>query len=210
MTKHITLTIPRDDQEALIAAGEFFLTLAGDRRIEAVSASDGPQLRIPTPLTQPVSPEPDQPLMDIPEPVLIDPESDQALTDIPEPVLDANGLPWDERIHAGTKTKTADGSWKKKRGVDPDVLKEIEQELRDLMSIPLGGEPLTDVPAPVTDVPTSMNYAEFLKAVSQLIIEGKTTLEKVNEACRDKGVQSMHLVGTREDLIPVIWKKING
>lgn len=32
--------------------------------------------------------------------------------------LDAAGIPWDERIHAGTKTKTAKKLWTRKKGVD--------------------------------------------------------------------------------------------
>src|ERR1043165_8322493 len=34
------------------------------------------------------------------------------------PDVDSRGLPWDERIHAGTKATNADGSWRNKRGVD--------------------------------------------------------------------------------------------
>jgi hypothetical protein len=33
--------------------------------------------------------------------------------------LDAAGKPWDENIHASSRTKTADGCWKFKRGIDP-------------------------------------------------------------------------------------------
>lgn len=44
--------------------------------------------------------------------------------------LDKGGLPWDERIHAGTKTTTKDGHWKKKKGVDPAEVTRIETELR--------------------------------------------------------------------------------
>jgi hypothetical protein len=32
------------------------------------------------------------------------------------PALDSTGLPWDERIHAGTKTLKSDGTWTGKRG----------------------------------------------------------------------------------------------
>lgn len=39
--------------------------------------------------------------------------------------LDKNGIPWDERIHAGTKRKNADGTWSMKKGVDKDLYSEI-------------------------------------------------------------------------------------
>ena len=47
--------------------------------------------------------------------------------------LDAKGLPWDNRIHAGTKRKNADGSWTAKRGVDPALVATVEAELRQVM-----------------------------------------------------------------------------
>ena len=47
--------------------------------------------------------------------------------------MDAKGLPWDNRIHAGTKRKNADGSWTAKRGVDPALVATVEAELRQVM-----------------------------------------------------------------------------
>lgn len=49
---------------------------------------------------------------------------------------DKNGLPWDERIHSGPKDKrpkNADGSWRKKRGVDDALAEQVEAELRQVM-----------------------------------------------------------------------------
>jgi hypothetical protein len=45
------------------------------------------------------------------------------------PDADANGLPWDERIHSGTKALNADGTWRTKRGVDKAFVAEVEAEL---------------------------------------------------------------------------------
>jgi hypothetical protein len=45
------------------------------------------------------------------------------------PDVDSRGLPWDERIHAGTKATNADGSWRNKRGVDKALLEAVEAEL---------------------------------------------------------------------------------
>ena len=44
--------------------------------------------------------------------------------------LDANGTPWLEAVHAGTKKQDKDGVWKKRRGVDDDVKLEAEAEAR--------------------------------------------------------------------------------
>lgn len=42
--------------------------------------------------------------------------------------LDKNGIPWDERIHAGTKRKNADGTWSLKKGVDKELVAQIIAE----------------------------------------------------------------------------------
>lgn len=73
--------------------------------------------------------------------------------------LDADGYPWDHRIHAETKTKIADGTWKKKRGVDPERVAEIREEFKRTAAIPIGIAPIVDLapaaipPAPAAAVP---------------------------------------------------------
>lgn len=56
---------------------------------------------------------------------------EQTTTELPaEPAveLDKNGIPWDERIHAGTKRKNADGTWSLKKGVDKELAAQIIAE----------------------------------------------------------------------------------
>lgn len=49
--------------------------------------------------------------------------------------IDADGLPWDERIHAGTKRKNGDGRWTSKRGInDPDLVPSVVAQLRAQMA----------------------------------------------------------------------------
>ena len=72
---------------------------------------------------------------------------------------DAKGLPWDERIHASSKAKTKDGSWRTKRGVDEKFLADVEFELRakaqapksEPVPLPLA-PPVAAAPAPVAVV----------------------------------------------------------
>lgn len=47
-----------------------------------------------------------------------------------EPMFDETGLAWDERIHAPSKTMTADGSWRKRRNTDDATYAAVEAELR--------------------------------------------------------------------------------
>lgn len=57
--------------------------------------------------------------------------------------LDSKGLPWDERIHASTKSKLASGEWKNKRGIPPERITTVEAELR----ASLGATPAPLAPA---------------------------------------------------------------
>lgn len=43
---------------------------------------------------------------------------------------DANNLPWDERIHSSNRAKNADGTWRRRRGVDDVRFELIMDELR--------------------------------------------------------------------------------
>lgn len=53
--------------------------------------------------------------------------------------LDADGLPWDGRIHSGPedkRPKNADGRWRRKRGVDDAEVERVTAELRQVMGAP--------------------------------------------------------------------------
>ena len=42
--------------------------------------------------------------------------------------LDTRGLPWDARIHASNRAKSIKGTWKAKRGVDPNLVTAVEEQ----------------------------------------------------------------------------------
>lgn len=68
--------------------------------------------------------------------------------------VDGNGLPWDGRIHSGPadkKPKNADGTWRKKRGVDDATVAAVEAELRAALGAPAAIAPI----APVTEAPAA-------------------------------------------------------
>ena len=79
--------------------------------------------------------------------------------------LDANGTPWLEAVHAGTKKQDKDGVWKKRRGVDDDVKLKAEAEARArLAATPapaVPNEPAGDAVAnPATAFPTAAPEVE--------------------------------------------------
>lgn len=47
--------------------------------------------------------------------------------------LDSEGVPWDKRIHAGSRTKIAAGTWKTKRGADMNEVFKIKGELLEAL-----------------------------------------------------------------------------
>lgn len=57
--------------------------------------------------------------------------------------LDASGLPWDERIHSGSRAKVKDGTWRKRSKLEDGVYEKIEAELR--LHYP---KPVAHVPPP--------------------------------------------------------------
>ena len=64
--------------------------------------------------------------------------------------VDAQGMPWDNRIHSGSRAKVADGSWRQKRNLDPNLLAQVEGELRATMGLPAQEPVSAPAPAPVS------------------------------------------------------------
>lgn len=61
-------------------------------------------------------------------------------------LVDARGIGWMERIHSAGKTCNDDGTWRRKRGVDPELIEKLEAAALDrAQRIP---EPVPEPPAP--------------------------------------------------------------
>ncbi len=143
--------------------------------------------------------------------------------------FDINGLPWDARIHSREKTKTKNGAWKIRRSVEPDFVKQIENEIRakgfvktempkPTISIPPPiVEPtiplLTMVPPPppveAVKVYEIASYPEFMKHTTGLIQSGKLTSPKFIEIIKSFGFESPATIPERLDLLPAIQQAIN-
>ena len=72
-----------------------------------------------------------------------------AVEDVNLDELDSEGCPWDERIHAKTRTQTAEGIWKKARGLDVDKYEKIKSEL--IATVKLLSNPTPIPPMPVNE-----------------------------------------------------------
>lgn len=87
--------------------------------------------------------------------------------------LDADGVPWDERIHAGSKGKKKDGRWKRKPGV-PDA--EYNNIYAQLTGTQVEGG-------------TVHTYASMTNRVSELVGEGSISIDVVQQVVREVGLQ---------------------
>jgi hypothetical protein len=56
------------------------------------------------------------------------------------PEVDSDGVPWDERIHSGAKSRTAKGAWTRRRNVDDATFTRISNELKNSVA--------NNIPAP--------------------------------------------------------------
>lgn len=105
----------------------------------------------------------------VPQP---EPQDDEPTNDAP-PATDKNGLPWDERIHAGTKALNADGTWKKRRGVDDATVAAVTAELTGAATAPTPAPQPEPTPAPTPEptpapVPSTNRIQDFQQIVQEL------------------------------------------
>lgn len=106
-----------------------------------------------------------------------------------EPVaLDAAGLPWNKRIHSSNKKpRVKDNLWTPKRGVDVELVKTVEAELRaeyptDPRTSPAAK--LTGATAPAATEPSAANmggnpYVVFMQEISPGFASKELTLADV-------------------------------
>jgi hypothetical protein len=141
-------------------------------------------------------------------------------------LTDKTGLPWDERIHASTKTFNADGTWRKKRGIDVVTISTVEAELRLLMAIPSpasvttaaaippppGSPAVPAAPAPPAAPDQADLRSQFVALVgraSAALTAGKLTQAEMASACASVGVDSLPKLGIRLDLVPHVAAEID-
>jgi hypothetical protein len=159
---------------------------------------------------------------------------------VPGIALDSKGLPWDVRIHTSSHATNADGSWRRKRGVDEATIAQVEGELQALMSIPFTPSavlpfvaipevaqasavppppppPAAVVVAPAPPAPPAPPaapeadpYIGLITRVSDLIVAKAISMDQVNAAVTAVGCASLGLLMSRPDLVPQVRAAIEG
>lgn len=143
--------------------------------------------------------------------------------------LDVQGIPWDSRIHARTKSKNPDGSWKAMRGLDPAKYQQVIAELGRIASIPHTVTPPTNpVPPPKPPVapitaPESeplvvdglpieddeLTFDGFLMKIMNAVDDKKIKREKIIELCAEFGLKGIPQLATNMDLLPEFNARID-
>lgn len=105
--------------------------------------------------------------------------------------LDVNGTPWLDTVHAGTKSKTKDGVWKRKRGVSDAALEEAERSARaKIAATPEPTLPESAAPAP-NEEPVVAEAAPASPTATEPVEEiSLDQLAEVYSACVEKGLIS--------------------
>jgi hypothetical protein len=137
-------------------------------------------------------------------------------------IVDKSGLPWDGRIHASSKAKNADGSWRGKRGVAPGILAQVETELKALMAIPASAGPqlVPAPPAPAAAVPPPPSggpdplsgFIGLMGRASAAMQAKKLTEDEIKTCCKsiDPSLSALPLLANRLDLVPSVAALIDG
>ena len=128
--------------------------------------------------------------------------------------LDTEGLPWDARIHATTRTKRqSDMTWKLKRGIDETLVKQVKAELRGsaIPSVLAGVTPAVPTTTAVSVAttsgaiapppPTAMNYVTLIEAITSKQREGTLAVTDVTTACDVVGIDTAADLADRPELI---------
>lgn len=144
--------------------------------------------------------------------------------------LDAEGLPWDERIHASSKERVANNTWKLKRGVGSQevYLNQVKAELRARVAAgapqtaPAAALPELTAAAPVTDPgaafaaasgqPAPMvasadptTFEEMMPRVTAAVVAGQVQASALNTACTAVGLPGVVALQQNPAMVPHVW-----
>ena len=112
--------------------------------------------------------------------------------------LDADGIPWDTRIHADSKAKIADGTWRKRRKLDPEYLASVMAELKACSN-----------PEPtVGDTPTTVNHSELLQKMVDDFASGALNIFTVSNTLLELGLSNLKEAEGNPELIQEIASKL--
>ncbi|MNZ24090.1 hypothetical protein D3C78_412260 [compost metagenome] len=137
---------------------------------------------------------------------------------------DLNGVKWDARIHSETRSTNKDGSWRQKRGVDPDLVKAVLAEQMgatgddaSTVSLPAGPVPFPTAPAapaaPVAPAPVAPPAPAAPATVAPADVVRFVTLNKISPeqaipVYQTFGLANAAALFTQPDLAPAVLEAL--
>ena len=149
---------------------------------------------------------------------------------VPSPAgvaTDKSGLPHDPRIHSAAPTITADGNWRKRRGLnDPALVARVEEELRQTMAAP---SPQSAIPLPPAVTATAMDGStatptsgaasvlaapiDFVSLIQRVTHEVEVTkmltMDEAEGAAKAAGLPGLAFLAARPDLVADVSHRID-
>lgn len=131
----------------------------------------------------------------------------------PLPEVDGEGTPWDERIHASTKTRTAKNIWKKRKGIDPRVVAKVLVEINPAVygtAATFAPSTTTTEPPPPPPPPVSepLTYQDLLKKFMDS--KGAITPEQLAQACSEESISGgFPALVNHPDKVEAVAKRLN-
>lgn len=126
--------------------------------------------------------------------------------------LDKANMPWDARIHASTKTQTQKGLWKKKKGVDADLVTEVEAELMGKPAVTETSAASTIPPAPPIASSPKVDFNETMMLITGAVSNGDIEMDEVIEVIAKCGGGNggLQTLLTSPDAVPAVYTEIKG
>jgi len=142
----------------------------------------------------------------LPEPHQTAPEVPPATPEYKPGDVDAEGIPWDERIHSSNKEKTQkDGRWKRRKNVPDAVYAEVTQQIKAIAAMPGAEAPLVIPDLPPSKVPDLPPLPEVPPVP---VASGATTWKQVSEmvtrgfGCGKLDAEKLQSIGVMFGCVP--------
>lgn len=194
--------------------------IAGEKMAEVFTGSE------PEPVNRGMMSHPDiapPPLNEAPNPAEMFANSPAPTQVTPAPTadngveLDADGLPWDNRINTKRKGKTQKGVWKIAPRLTPELIATVKNELKILMSAPVPAAPTQVTPTPVNPAtapvtpaaPAGMSFTDFIGKHVQRQMENMEYPDKMDAVIEKHGLENIEALQQRPDFIPVIDSELD-
>lgn len=192
----ILIELETADTTDLAALTALVASLGG----RGIMTRDDVRSQMEEPLAPPTAPRDDTVPLTAPAPPseeLIQQAAAAATPPTDDSGVDIHGLPWDERIHAGTKAKNADGSWRGRRGVDDATVAAVTAELKARVAQPSPEAaftpPAPEAPAAVAPPPPAPEAPPAPPAPEAPAATGGMTYPKIIELANQKDMTYLQL-----------------